>query len=131
MKKIYTILACLLVFGCSGNKIQPITTVDYSFPTTVPVEKMEEAIVLGATERGWTAKKVSDGVISAQLNSRGHEVVVLVNYTGRGYEIKYRSSKNMLYSSDDNMIHKKYTKWVNNLSEKIRTKLYRLKAVKE
>lgn len=130
MKKLYILITAFLLAGCI-NKVQPITTVSSSFSAPISLETMSNAIYQGSSELGWMVSRVNDNTLKAKLNIRTHEVVVLIKYDTRGYEISYVSSKNMLYSTEDNMIHRKYQQWVNKLNKKIRLEVNMLKAQKQ
>jgi hypothetical protein len=121
-KVIVSILALVFLAACA------IVTVPKKVVTTrldggVPADKISASIHTVAKKLRWITSDISDNVIRAKLNARGHEVVVDIKYDVKHYEIHYVSSKNMSYNKSRNTIHSKYNKWINRLDTNIQRHL--------
>jgi hypothetical protein len=66
--------------------------------------------------------------IIGTLNLRAHQAVVDIAYDTKSYNIRYKSSKGLLYGEADHTsgqetreVHKNYNGWIENLDNAIRT----------
>jgi hypothetical protein len=118
-------LALLVVFlvGCKTAPIYnvdnaPVSTASDGQPT---MKQVEQAIVRAGTSLGWRMEPVREGLIEATLINRGHMAKVEIDYTTSSYSINYKDSKGLDYNGDE--IHKGYNKWIQNLDQRIRSRL--------
>ena len=80
-------------------------------------EQIQKAIILSGLNRGWIFRVLKEGALEGQINSRGLEAVVLVEYNTNQYSIQYLSSENLKFR--DGRIHNRYNKWIRNLKKDI------------
>jgi hypothetical protein len=114
MKKIIVMLAVVMLgVACRGSV--PVYTVLEKTVTVSPATTMEQAILAGGSRKGWTMRRVTDGLMTGTLFVRTHQVVVNIPYTANTYSVQYADSKNMSYYAKKNKIHPKYNQWVRNL----------------
>lgn len=106
-------------------------------PTNLPVSsaigqslgeaQVKQAILAAAKEKGWVARELSPGVISASLAVRSHMAEVQIPYSGSNYSIIYKNSSNLDYKASDQTIHNQYNNWVNYLRQAIDARLAEMK----
>lgn len=106
-------------------------------PTGIPVRssggqslsqaQVKQAIILGATDRGWTTREISPGVINATLALRSHLAEVEIPYSVNSYSIIYKSSSNLDYKAKDQTIHNQYNNWVQYLRQSIDARMAAMK----
>lgn len=120
-------LVCtFLVAGCTSNPIlnvldHPITWTTHAQRHSKPVE---EAILLGLVDRGWTGRVVRPGIIHGSILVRGkHRAEVEIFYDVKKYSIVYKRSQNLDYNSEKGTIHRNYNRWVLNLQNSIDARL--------
>lgn len=81
------------------------------------IEQIHDAIVSGATSKGWQVRELGDGHLVAQIFVRSHMAEVDIIYDENGYSITYKNSSNLLY--DGTEIHRNYNKWVKFMVHRI------------
>lgn len=125
MKHIFSLcliaLAALALGGCRSATIQPVQSYAYAADKAT----VEQAVIDGCRDRGWSPRKVKDGEIEATLNVRSHTAVVTILYDAAGYRIVYKDSNNLKYDPQTNAIHSNYVNWVRNLDSSISKRLIR------
>jgi len=89
--------------------------------------QVKQAILDGARDKGWVARELSPGVITASLAIRSHLAEVEIPYSGSSYSILYKSSTNLDYRPGDQTIHNQYNNWVNYLRQAINARLAEMK----
>lgn len=119
-------LLALFLVAC---KTQPVYNVDQAPVTTASegqptMEQVKQAIVRAGTSLGWRMEPQGDGLIVATLLNRGHMAKVDINYTTSSYSIEYKDSRDLDY--DGEKIHKAYNGWIQNLDQRIRSRLIAL-----
>lgn len=117
-------LASVLFTGCRSASIQPVETHTYATSKAT----VEQAIIDGCRERGWSPRKVKDGEIEAVLNVRSHTAIVTIPYSADGYKILYKDSTNLKYDPADKTIHSNFVNWVRNLDQSISRRLIKAEA---
>lgn len=133
---IAAVLAAASFTVCAREAVPIVDYLDNAILTSsgkaLTADQVKNAIVAGATARGWQTTKGTKGdELQATLHVRGkHTVVVTITYSAQAYSIQYQSSTNMKYShaADTNVrvIHPFYNRWVSELREGIRTELSRI-----
>ena len=78
----------------------------------------------------WGMEIAAPGKIVGTLNLRAHQAVVDIAYDTKSYNIRYKSSKGILYSEADQTsgqetreTHKNYNGWIENLNNTIRAQI--------
>ena len=104
-----------------------------TFPTLYNVEgqvvanhtqqEVEKAILVGATNKGWTVHKKCEGLMYATLVKRAHQVKVEIPYDANSYSILYKDSQNLKYNDKKGTIHPRYNTWIINLNRSINQEL--------
>ena len=89
--------------------------------------QVKQAIFAGAKQKGWVARELSPGLITASLAVRTHLAEVEIPYNGSSYSIIYKSSTNLDYKAKDQTIHNQYNNWVNYLRLAIDAQLAEMK----
>lgn len=118
----FMIMSLMLAAGCMRQAA-------LQNPTNLPVinaygqnlkeDQVRQAIIAGARDKGWVARELRPGVISASLSNRSHYAEVEIPYSGSSYSIIYKSSTNLKYRPSDQTIHNQYNNWVNYLRQAI------------
>ncbi len=124
-------VAFLTIFAlCACRTGQQIGAFAYDVPlntsSSMTQKKMHDAIAKACYERGWRIMEPSSGLIEATIVVRGkHTVVVDIPYTSTHYDITYKSSVNMEYTTKNGSarIHPHYNKWVSLLHQDIQKNL--------
>ena len=88
-------------------------------PTTQ--QHVHDAIVAGATAKGWQVRDEAPGHIVAQIFVRSHMAEVDITFDDKAYSVNYRNSSNLLYNGAQ--IHRNYNKWVKFMIERINVAL--------
>jgi hypothetical protein len=95
--------------------------------TPYTAEQVENAVVQGATSRGWVIVQRTPGTVIADINSGGHGARVRVLVTEGGWRIVHESSSPSLKYGQDarhgEVIHRRYNHWVRLLDESVRQAL--------
>ena len=122
MKKLIGILTATLLLTLTGCKTIPMP--DYSNQplasyggTKNTLQDVEKSIVQAAVSLGWQTKIIEDGKISATLNIRKHQLIVLITYDTESVSVNYVDSENLKYNGES--IHRQYANWITNLLRKI------------
>ena len=89
--------------------------------------QVKQAILAAAKSKGWVARELSPGVISASLAVRNHLAEVEIPYSSASYSILYKSSTNLDYKPGDQTIHNQYNNWVDYLRQAIDARLAEMK----
>lgn len=84
------------------------------------------AIVSGASKKGWRVTKIKPGLAEATITVRSHYAKVQIPYTNTRYSIKYVESRNLKYNAAEKTIHRNYNGWVKRLEAQLRVSLSRL-----
>ena len=92
-------------------------------PPGLSLEQVEEAIVSGSADRGWTPKVIKAGHVEAHLYIRTHTAVVDIVFNTSAYSITYKESSNLDYKN--HKIHRNYNRWVANLNQALQRSLAR------
>jgi len=92
------------------------------------LDQVTKAIVLTGMGLKWEMDVAAPGKIVGKLNLRAHQTVVDIAYDTKSYNIRYKSSKGLLYGEADQTsgretreIHRSYNGWIENLDNAIRT----------
>ena len=94
---------------------------------SVTKEKVKGAIFGACIRRGWVAREISPGLISASITTkRGVSAEVEIPYTGTKFSINYKNSVGLSYNPQNQTINSRYVCWVNNLRQDIVAALIRL-----
>lgn len=97
---------------------RPIVNVsNYPFGLTKParLEQISQAIVRAGARRGWSIVQVRPGVLVGTLNIRTHQAAVDIVHDTSTFSITYKSSSNLLYDADRQVIHRNFNIWIQNL----------------
>ncbi|MDR1657001.1 MAG: hypothetical protein LBT47_05525 [Deltaproteobacteria bacterium] len=84
---------------------------------------VKQAIIAGARTRGWVARELSPGVITATLAVRAHTAEVEIPYNSTSYSIVYKNSNNLKYQPSTQTIHSQYNTWIVYLHQAIESQL--------
>lgn len=119
-------LLALFLVACKTQPVYnvnqaPVTTASEGQPT---MEQVKQAIVRAGTSLGWRMEPQGDGLIVATLLNRGHMAKVDIKYNTSSYSISYKDSRDLKY--DGEKIHKAYNGWIENLDQRIRSRLIAL-----
>ena len=82
-------------------------------------DQVKKVILEACKKRGWVAREISPGLISATLEARQHRAQVEIPYNGTKYSIIYKDSQNLKYNASKNTIHRQYNNWVDYLRKDI------------
>lgn len=127
-----TAIAVMLVLGLSfcQQRIQPIQNVtDNPIPRqmqSLPLDTIEQQIVLGGNLAPWSLTRVAPGVIGGTVSFRSHSAKVDVLVTNQSYSIRYVSSTNLAERGDE--IHRNYNRAVETLRRNVDNHLIRYAA---
>ncbi len=80
-------------------------------------QQVHDAIIAGATSKGWSIEESADGHLIAQIYVRSHMAQVDIKYDETGYSITYKDSTNLDY--DGTEIHRNYNGWIREMVVKI------------
>ena len=122
-KKSLIVLASIMIMsfclaGCmrQANLQNPTNILAASYSgKSLTSAQVRQAILSGAKEKGWVARELTPGVISASLAVRSHLAEVEIPYSADRYSILYKNSQNLNYKAQDKTIHNQYNNWVNYL----------------
>lgn len=118
MKKLFILLFCMTCLaGC--QTMVAVHNVERQAVTVNDAQKVEKAIIAGATKRGWEVAQVNPGVMQATLVRRAHRVRVKIPYDAQGYSILYEDSENLSYNEQKGTIHPRYNTWIVYLNRSI------------
>ncbi len=136
-KLLASIVVALLVATSSAYARSPVPIVDIENVAvatgsgkTVTTEEVKKAIIAGASANQWEIAQNASGM-TATLRVRGgkHTVVVAITYSADKYSLRYLESVNMNYGKNlegQAVIHPFYNRWVQQLSDSIRSELRKL-----
>lgn len=123
MKKLLLIAAIAILAGACSN--QPIYNVGKRpYPPaaqSLPLDRIEAAIIAGGEQRGWRFERVAPGHLLAVQSQPKYDATVDIKYDQTGYEILHRSTRGM--KEQNGTIHPHYNFWVRNLDSDIQTRL--------
>ncbi|WP_431049739.1 hypothetical protein [Roseateles sp. L2-2] len=92
-------------------------------------DAIKDAIIRGGAKRTWQVREEKPGELLMVLDKQNgkHEAVVSVTYDDSSFQIKYVSSKDLLWGTKDGVpqIHPLYNGWVINLGKDIQEELRR------
>lgn len=125
MRNLTLVLSVSLLFAACSNLKKIETVSGNPIPEKLTNAQIVEAIIAGGLTRGWIIKKSesSESTLTGTLNLRRHMVEVEIPYTKSSYSIVYKDSEGMKYFAGENKIHKKYSRWILNLTQAIDLKL--------
>ena len=125
MKKLLFVLllTSMCLVGC--RTFPPVKNIEYQTLAVHDQQKIEKAIISGATSKGWRVEKVKEGLIHAVLSQRAHLIEVEIPYGEDFYAIWYKHSENLRYNEKKGTIHPRYNAWIIYLSRAINAELYR------
>jgi len=89
-------------------------------------DKVKAVILTACVTRGWVAREIEPGLISATITAKKHSAQVEIPYTATRYSIIYKNSVNLSYNPQNQSIHSRYNRWVSNLKRDIDVGLARL-----
>lgn len=123
MFKLKIVISTIIVFflmGCQSTV--PIKNFDNQtiaqYDDTLSSKKsVEKSIVRAAVSLGWKTKVISENEVSATLDIRTHQLVVLITHDDKSFSIEYKDSTNLKYNGKK--IHRQYINWVTNLIRSI------------
>lgn len=125
MKKtaaIAVISGVLLLSGCATTfTTRPIHDVEYTYNTSVSVDKVRDVILKAGKNRGWKMREEGKGVIIGVVNNRGMSATSKITYDNRHYVITYVASTGLREAPGK--IHKAYYRWVDFLNKDIQNNL--------
>lgn len=113
------VLAFTLLAGCAGKPILNVEQAAVNYD--LPENKVKQAIIDAAINRGWLVSELENGVLRGELNVRAHHAVIHISYNTKNYSIKYSNSMNL--DEKNGKIHKSYNRWVMNLHQDIQLRL--------
>lgn len=123
---VFTALLLFAVSAASGyaafGRTQPVYDVHDKAVFTgsgqpTNAQQVRDAIVSGATAKGWQIRDVNDGHLVAQIFVRSHMTEIDITYDDDSYSIIYKDSTNLLY--DGVSIHRNYNKWIKFMIHRI------------
>jgi hypothetical protein len=121
---VFPLAACVRQSSLVNVYDAPVTWTGGSSPATA---KVKNAILAACMSRGWEAREVRPGLISASLSARGkHTAVVEIPFSGTSYSIIYKDSVNLRYNAAKQTIHSQYNTWIHNLRHDINVRLAQL-----
>ncbi|MDF1625848.1 MAG: hypothetical protein P1U84_06165 [Parvibaculaceae bacterium] len=130
-----TMLTALLLFALTTTssygafgRTKPVynvnnMTVRTGTGTPATLQQVHDAIVVGATQKGWLVRDEGPGHIVAQIFVRSHMAEVDITFDATKFSINYKNSENLLY--DGTVIHRNYNKWIQFMIDKIAINLRR------
>ena len=93
---------------------------------TLTSAQVKKVILDACQKRGWVARELSPGRISATLDNRSHRAQIEITFNGSRYSILYKDSLNLKYDPSNNTIHNQYNNWVDYLRQDIEIGLARV-----
>ena len=123
----FPLLIFLLVLS-SGCRTEPVFKINNHPIATVggkpmSIEVIEDGIIQAGNRLGWRMNRQKSNTIYAYNNQNGKQVVVLISYSEKAYNLNHLKSRNFLY--DGRKIHKNYKKLIINLTRAIDLELNR------
>jgi hypothetical protein len=114
------ILASQLLLGsCTATPLITPMQMGFVAPKTQDASRrIEKAITMALTERGWRIESQQPGAMIVVLNVRSHMIKVKLVYGSNRILAYYMDSENMDF--DGEMIHKKYHVWIDLLFRSMR-----------
>jgi len=110
--------------GCGAVSVYNVQNAPITNKDGISLDKIYNSIKLAAYKRGWRVTQIKPGIAKAFIDVRGkHQATVEITYNTKEYSIKYLSSSNLKYDSDNNTIHKNYNSWIKNLDRDIQLEL--------
>ena len=125
MTRIALFLA-LLTLGTSCQLAPVLTpTGKLEPPASASLADIGQAVVKAGESLGWVVTIQGSGRARALLYLRDHQAQVDVFYSKTHVEIRYVSSLNLMHMED--MINRRYNKWVKNLRIRIQRDVAKIK----
>ena len=114
------ILALPLV-ACRQHQVQNLVDLPVagSRNSAVASSQVRKVILDACKKRGWVAREISPGRISASIETRKHMAQIEIPYSGTRYSIIYQNSRNLKYDASKNTIHNQYNNWIDYLRKDI------------
>lgn len=123
LKKAGILVAILIALSACGMK--PIyNTGEKVIPLSaqqLPLERIENLIILAGQSRGWKFTREGAGHLSAAQEQPKYSAVVDIRFDQKSYRITYRRSVG--FSEKSGMIHEHYNFWIRNLESDINARL--------
>lgn len=117
-----SLVLMLVVTACSRTSTV-MNVPNQEITTSKTKEDVFNAIKRAGAGLGWIVAKEQDNKAIATLNLRTHQAVVVINYTAKDYSIGYKSSIDLDYNAQENIIHSNYNGWIQNLNNAIKVQL--------
>lgn len=118
------LVGVLLVLGAAGCSMAPVQNFASNVPPGLTADAVRDAIIAGATLRGWVVRDEPPAKLVATLVvRRKHSATVEIAYDAAHYTITYRDSTNLDYDGEE--IHENYNAWVAKLDRTIQNELVR------
>jgi hypothetical protein len=121
------LLAVLALFAvpasAGGRPIPMIEVIDapVTWPGGQPGELsvVQNAVLRGLADKGWTGRMVSPGVARATLTRDDWSCEIEIPFTTSAYSIKYADSVNLDYNPQTRVIHRNFNHWLVLLRQRI------------
>ncbi|MDR1921817.1 MAG: hypothetical protein LBS31_08790 [Candidatus Adiutrix sp.] len=122
------LVALVLTLGLSACRQAPLRNLSNlpaanAYGATLKAEQVKAAILAGCKDKGWVARELRPGALTATLAVRRHMAEVEIPYSGSNYSIIYKSSSNLDYNPAKDSIHNQYNNWVEYLRQAINARL--------
>lgn len=114
----------LAVTGCAQRdpiKEVAISTIAFDLKR----QQVRRAIFTGANRKGWKIEDVDSSHLLATHQRELRMVRIVIEYSPKGYTIRYRDSRNMAHSAKAGTIHPRYYWWLQSLETEINKQLAR------
>lgn len=124
-----TLTVLFFVFVSVGCKrtvpIQPYGNSGVASYGKLSEAQVRDAIIRGGSNIGWQMSPEGPGMVVGVWKAREHSVTVEIPYSRSSYNIKYRTSVNML--AEGGQIHRNYNRWIERLNRNITAELAKAK----
>ena len=125
------LLAAVLIAGllfpesAYAARTRPVLNIENApVPDGLTSKEVRNAIIQGAANRTWVAKRVEAGHIVATLHIRSHMAQVDIYYDENQYSIRYKNSDNLKYKNG--YIHRNYNGWIEFMNGDIQNELQKV-----
>lgn len=119
-----TVLALFAVPAQAGGKPIPMVEIidaPVIWPSGKPgdLSVVQNAVLRGLVEKGWTGRIISPGVARGTLTRDDWSCEIEIPFTTTAYSIKYANSVNLDYNPDTRVIHRNFNRWLVLLRQRI------------
>ena len=120
-------LSLVLTSLATSCQLAPLLTptANLTPPASASLADIGQAVVKAGESLGWVVTIQGSGRARALLYLRDHQAQVDVFYSKTHVEIRYVSSLNLMHMED--MINRRYNKWVKNLRIRIQRDVAKIK----